>query len=171
MRQSRPFASRAVWFVLVSALSTAASAQPRPPSDAELRAMYCVSVVRAEIGLQHRMISASDEAAGGAATPELRQQWIDTSSELLQGLARLEVVLYRLQFFMLPRIHELDAFALASAIRQGDSDFEESRAVADRCAAQCNAASGELQVCIASCSNNALLSRVSACDNPSWLPP
>lgn len=44
--------------------------------------MYCVEVIRAEIDLQQHMISASVDAAGRATTPELRQQWIDTSAEL-----------------------------------------------------------------------------------------
>ena len=70
--------------------------------------MYCVEVLRVEIDLQRHLISASDAAAASAVTPDLRQQWIDTSAELLQGLAKLEVVRYRLQVYMLPRIRTLD---------------------------------------------------------------
>lgn len=122
-----------------------ATAQPQAPSDAERRSMYCVEVLRTEITLQHHMISASSEAAG-AAQPELRAQWIDTSAELLQRLAKLEGVLYRLQVYMLPRIPALDPLALASAIRQANADVEESW------------------------SNEAVLGRVRACENPAWLP-
>ena len=159
-----------LWCAL-SALTTNAWAQ-QPPSENELRSIYCVEVVRAEIGLQHGLISASDEAASTATTPALRQQWIDTTAELLQGLAKLEGVLNRLQSYMLPRMHTLDAYALATAIRQGDTDVEESRAIADRCATVCNVlhAMDERQACSASCSDNVLLTRVSACLHPSWLP-
>ncbi len=102
--------------------------------------MYCVEVIRSEIDLQHHLISASD-AAAAAATPDTREQWILTSAELLQGLAVLESVRYRLQVYLLPRIPELDSLALAAAVRKGNTDFQASRAVA-----------------------------ITACQSPSWLP-
>ena len=162
--------------LLLSALSVSAgvSAQQQAPSDDELHSMYCVEVLRAEIDLQRHSISASDAAAASAITPALRQQWIDTSAELLQGLAKLEVVRYRLQTYMLPRIPVLDSFALATAMRQGDADFQQSKIVADRCAADCNSAEAANQqpsVCSASCGDSAALSRVSTCDKLTWLPP
>jgi len=156
----------------LTACTTGAYAQQVPNED-ELRSMYCGEVIRAEIGLQHHMISASDDAAGSATSAGLRQQWIDVSAELLQGLARLEVVRYRLQVYMLPRIGALDSHALASAIRQGETDFQESRALADRCAVQCGAAPAtnqQPQGCGTSCGDNAPLARLSACENPPWLP-
>ncbi len=136
--------------------------------------MYCLEVIRAQIGLQRHLIAASDAAASSATTPALRQQWIDTSAELLQGLAKLEVVRYRLQAYMLPRIAALDASALAAAMRQGDGDLEQSRAAADRCAAECNASQAMNQqplACSASCGDTALLRRISDCEKPAWLPP
>jgi hypothetical protein len=153
-------------------ISAAVGAQQQPSSD-ELRSMYCVEVIRAEIDLQHHLISAADAAAANAIAPELRQQWIDTSAELLQGLARLEAVRYRLQAYMLPRIAALDSFALATAMRQGNADFQDSRAVADRCAGECASGQATNQqpvVCSASCGGTTL-SRVSSCDKPTWLPP
>jgi len=135
----------AVLLSVPCAFTCNATAQPRAPSDDELRSMYCAEVLRTEITLQHHMISASSEAAG-AGQPELRGQWIDTSAELLQGLAKLEGALYRLQLYMLPRIRTIDSLALASAIRQANADVQESR------------------------SNDALLSRMRACESPTWLP-
>jgi hypothetical protein len=112
----------------LSALATGVTAQQQTPSKEELRSMYCVEVIRAEIDLQHHMISASVDAAGRATTPELRQQWIDTSAELIQGLAKLEGVLYRFQVHMLPRLHTLDSLALAEAIRQASTEGTPGRA-------------------------------------------
>ncbi len=162
--------------LLLSALSVTAgaAAQPQAPSEDELRSMYCVEVIRAEIELQRHLISASDAAASSATTPALRQQWIDTTAELLQGLAKLEAVRYRLQAYMLPRIAALDSFALAAAMRQGDGDLQESRAAADRCAAECTASLAMNQqpvACSASCSDTALLRRIRGCEKPTWLPP
>ena len=136
--------------------------------------MYCVSVIRAEISLQQHMISAADEAASNASTAEARQRWNATSAELRTALTRLESVLGRIQAYMLPRIGALDTYALRTALRQGDEEFEQSRTMADRCAVACSTqrvADNEVQACSAGCNDNALLSRVSACDNPSWLPP
>jgi hypothetical protein len=129
----------------LSAFTGSASAQPAMPSTDELRSMYCAEVVRTEITLQHHMISALSEAAG-VAPPELRERWVDTSAELLRRMAKLEGVLYRLQVFMLPRIPTIDSFALASAIRQANTDVQ------------------------GSWSDEARLSRVTACENPVWLP-
>lgn len=114
------------------------------PSEQELHSLYCVEVLRTEITLQQHMISASSEAAG-MAQPELRAQWIDTSAELLRRLAKLEGALYRLQAYMLPRIPVIDPLVLAAAIRRADADHQES--------------SGD----------DAQLTRVSACENPTWL--
>ena len=141
----RPLACGAVVLAVLPALAANAAAQPRPPSDEELRSIYCVEVLRAEINVQHHMISASSEAAG-MAQPESREQWIDTSSELLRRLAKLEGALYRLQVYLLPRIPVIDSLALASAIRQANADVGESWR------------------------NEALLNRVTGCENPAWLP-
>jgi hypothetical protein len=159
-----------VWVLVTLCVFTTGVAGQQPAAADEMRSMYCVEVLRAEIDLQHHMIAASDEAANSATTPALRQQWIDTSSELLQGLVRLEVLRYRLQAYMLPRMHALDSFALAAAIREGDADFEASRAMAD-CTVPCGTpqASNASQNCSASCDSSAL-TRVSACQNPTWLP-
>ena len=51
----------------------------------ERPSICCAEVIRAEIGLQHKMISVSDGAAASATTPALPRQWIDTSAELLSG--------------------------------------------------------------------------------------
>lgn len=133
----------AVLLAGLSAIPGNATAQLQAPSDQELRSMYCVEVLRTEITLQQHMISASSEAAG-MAQPESREQWLDTSAELLRRLATLEGALHRLQLYMLPRIPTIDSLALASAIRQANVDVQESW-------------------------SNDALDRVSACENPTWL--
>jgi hypothetical protein len=161
--------------VALSALlvfTTGGAAQQPPAGTDEMRSMYCVEIIRAEIDLQHHLISASDEAANSATTPTLRQQWIDNTSELLQGLVKLELLRYRLQAYMLPRMRALDSSALAAAIREGDADFEATRALADRCAAECSTPQvpNGPQVCNTSCGDTSPLVRVSACQNPTWIP-
>jgi hypothetical protein len=173
MGRRRPLSCMALVVATVSA-ATSVPGQQQAPSGDELRSMYCIEVVRAEIDLQHHLISAADSAAASAVTPDLRQQWINTSAELLQGLASLELVRYRLQTYMLPRIPALEPLALAAAVRQGATDFQESRAVADRCALECNpqqSQSAQSLACSASCGNDSALGRITACYKPAWLPP
>lgn len=147
--------SAAVLLIALAAFTGPAAAQERVPSRDELHSMYCVEVLRTEITLQHHMIDASSAAAAGAAQPDLRAQWLDTSAELLQRLAKLEGALYRLQLYMLPRIPGVDARALASAIRQADADIH---------------ASGEEPAAgSASPGETAVLGRVSACEKPTWV--
>src|SRR5579862_1837731 len=138
--RARRAAGCALLCLLAATPAVLGAAPPRAPNESELRSMYCVSVVREEIDLQGHMIASSSEAAGSALTPEQRQQWLDTSAELLQRLGQLQDVLGRLQAYMLPRIPELDALALGAAIRKGATDFQDARTMADRCAIQCDAA-------------------------------
>ncbi|MBV9726596.1 MAG: hypothetical protein JO299_15660 [Gammaproteobacteria bacterium] len=130
---------------LALSFATPLLAQQQPPTGDDLRTMYCVEVIRSQIELQHHLIASADAAAASASTPALRQQWITTSAELLQGLALLEQARYRLQTYMLPRIPALDPAALAVAVRAGLADSQSGDPV--------------------------LLIRASGCQNPAWLPP
>jgi len=165
--------------LLLSALSPGAGnamAQQRVPSDDELHSMYCVEVIRTEITLQQHLVDAASEAAG-TAQPESREQWLATNAELLQQLAKLQNVLYRLQAYMLPRIPTIDSLALASEIRRAAADVEDSRAIAETCAGagDCGQpARTEYQQPrpgSASWSNAGLLVRMRGCENPTWIAP
>ena len=158
----------------LSALAGNATAQQRVPNDDELHSMYCVEVIRAQITLQQHLISASSEAAG-TAQPESREQWLDTSAELLQRLAKLEGVLHQLQAYMLPRIPTIDSLALASEIRHADADIEDSWSTSDTCAGGCGeparvAYPQQPRADSPSWSHAALLVRVRGCENPTWIP-
>jgi hypothetical protein len=140
-----PAGCGAVLLAGLSILPCRASAQ-QAPSEQELRSMYCVEVLRTEIALQQHMISAASEAAG-VGEPAMREQWLDTSAELLQRLAKLERAFDWLRVFMLPRIRTLDSYPLASAIRQANADAGDTMG------------------------NDALMRRVRDCENPTWLGP
>ena len=143
MRVRQGWAWCAASALLCGTFTGNATAQQRAPTEDELHSIYCVEVLRAQITLQHHMISASSEAAG-LSQPQLRGQWIATSEELLRRLAKLESALYRLQVYMLPRVPAIDSLVLASAIRHANVDAQ-------------------------SWSDTAVLNRESACENPSWL--
>ena len=165
--------NRYLAYLAVVALQAARAAlAQQPPSADELCAMYCVSVLRAEIGLQQHMLAVADDAGNAAGSPAQRQEWRNTGLELLEGLSKLQDTLLRLQGYMLMRIQKLDAYALADALRLGDAEFQASRASVERCPGQCAAsAPEEQQACLAGCTDPALLARLSACDNPTWLAP
>lgn len=157
----------------LSSLAGNAMAEQRVANDDELHSMYCVEVIRAEITLQQHLISASNEAAG-TAQPESREQWIATSAELLQQLAKLEEVLHQLQAYMLPRIPAIDSLALASEIRHADADIEDSRTISDACGGECGepargaANPQQPRADSAAWSHAAVLIRVRGCENPTW---
>lgn len=163
------FGAAAVVFAMSAFASGNAMAEPRVPSDDELHSMYCVEVLKAEITLQQHMIDEASEAAGAAA-PEQRAQWLDTSAELLQRLTKLQVVLYKLQVYMLPRIPTIDSVSLASAIRQADADVQSS---SEGCAGECDdpahAQSQQPQLRNASWNGAALQTRLRGCENPTWI--
>ena len=163
---------RAVLLAGLCALAGNAMAQQRVPNDDELHSMYCVEVIRAEITLQQHLVSASNEAAG-TAQPESREQWIATSAELLQQLAKLQEVLHQLQAYMLPRIPAIDSLALASEIRHAEADIEDSRTTSDTCVGECGeparaASPQQPRADNASWSHAAVLIRVRGCENPTW---
>jgi hypothetical protein len=157
--------------VYLSALTEAAAAQQAVPTDTELRSAYCASVIRGDIDLQQKMIAQIDAAVKSAPTPELQQQAIKASTELHEGLTKIETVRDRLKLYLLPRIGSLDPIAITAAMHRGEADVQEVMAMVNRCSAKCDPLPGDQRAtCNASCVDNDLIARVKACTNPTWLP-
>ena len=155
----------------LAAFSTAAAAQETVPSDAELRSAYCMSVIKADIGLAQQFIAQQDAGSRSATTPEQRQQATNTVAVLREWLTKLNAVLTRLQLYLVPRMGALDPIALTAAMKRGEADVQEVIAATDRCSAKCLPLPGDQPAaCNASCIGKDLMTRVSACTAPTWLP-
>jgi hypothetical protein len=155
----------------LAALSTAAAAQDAVPTDIELRSAYCLSVIKADIDLEHKMIAQTDALVKSAPTPELQQRLLKSSAPLHEALTKLEAVLNRLQLYLMPRMGARDPIALTAAMKRGGADFQEGQAMAERCSAKCaNLPGDEPAACVNSCVDNDLVARLKACTTPTWLP-
>jgi len=161
----------ALFAACLAVFSPAAVAQQAVPTDVELRSAYCLSVIKGDIDLQHKMIAQVDAGLKNAPTPELQQQATKVNAELREGLTKFEAVLNRLQLYLLPRMGSRDPIALTAAMKRGEVDVQEVMAMAERCSARCDPLPGnQPAACNASCIDNDLVMRVQACTTPTWLP-
>lgn len=94
-----------------------------------------------------------------------------------QQLAESQSALARLQAYLLPRLMQLDAIAIAAAQSRGDADVREllnMQAQCDACVARAREktpAKPDDSACRESeCKRPAAQDRLQACKNPAWLP-
>ena len=137
------------------AVATVAVAQ-RAPSDTELRAAYCLSLVKQEIEYQQRAIAQSETLAKNAQTPERRQAQ-EADAALWQGMQdAAEAIRRKLEMYLTPRLPALDPGAMLAATQRGAEDWHKLFA-ATRCPECGNTDPG-------------LHERRKKCFNPTWLP-
>jgi len=168
--------------LLLLLLVTTASAQMRLPTGIELRAAYCVEVLQNDIAEINEMQASVDHEIKHIedVPPDERQTVTQALREGQSGLpkdvAERQSTLNRLQLFIVPRMKYLDANALLGANERAKSDLHDFAALVHRCSAQCRGptaghTSGNMMVsCIQKCTSGALIDRLNACRNPTWLP-
>lgn len=132
-----------------------ALAQLFPPSAVDLRASYCVGLLKNTVSL---LKSVRDDTYMPS----------DLKKSTLERLARAENNLSRLQGYLLPRLDFLDATGIISAINQFSVD---NRQYMD-CAANCSKeSSDELLKCYSACSVTiGTAAKYKQCDDLSWMP-
>jgi len=106
--------------LILSTLPAIALAQ-RLPTDIELRASYCVPVIKYRIEVVTNLVQRMDTGQS-ASTPELRK----VASELL---AEFNDKLQRLHNYLLPKVEIVDPAGLALAINRGAEDVKYSKEV------------------------------------------
>ena len=147
------------WLALSASYSRA---QTTPPSDNELRAAYCISV-----------LSESTEDLRKAINPlrdSLDENLKAAFATLSQHLAEDEDRLNRLRLYMLPKKH-LDPTALLAAANRGKTDNTRWSTEINSCMMGCRASTpADLSACTKRCYSGELYGRVFACRNLSWLP-
>lgn len=145
--------------------------QQAVPTDTELRSAYCMSVIKAEVGVYQRGAAKADAAVKNASTPEQQQWAAKISAEAHEELTKLEAALDRLQLYLLPRLQARDPVALAAAMKRGDADFQGLMTMGERCPTKCGGPQDDKwRACMNSCLDKDLQARVRACDTPTWLP-
>ena len=129
-----------------------ASAQ-QLPNAVDLRAAYCLQVSQHNVG---QLIGPPVDGE----MPEATKQVLANTLEKARSNVR------RLQLYLVPRIPQLDAFAISAATKSGDEDS----ALADRDLAQCYSTC-QIADCFNKCSaNSAAVAKVRGCNDLSFLP-
>jgi hypothetical protein len=105
--------------ILILTTLPAIALAERPPTDIELRAGYCVPVVKYNIELVTDLVKSMDTGQT-ASTPELRKM----SSELL---ATYNDRLQRLNNYLVPKAGIVDLVGLQVAINLGAEDVKYSK--------------------------------------------
>jgi hypothetical protein len=135
------------------------------PTDGELRSAYCIPILQWQIDAMSRA-NSSVIIPGNDQTPEQQR----AHGKLRRELEKVRSALDRLQSYLLPRMLNRDPMALALARKRGENDLQQLVKGADQCINECEAAKGEPAVCAESCIDKALVERMRACADPSWLP-
>ena len=147
---------RKVVIVLLIAYSyTHAVAQRFPPSAVDLRASYCV-------GLLKNTVSVLQPIRNDTYIPS------DLKNSTLEHLARAENNLSRLQGYLLPRTNFLDATSLISAANQFSVDNLQHKKCTDNCRQE---SSDELDKCYSVCAvTSGMAAKQKQCNDLSWMP-
>ena len=146
------------------------TSQRQTPTDVELKASYCVGVIRAE---QDSLFPLFERISD---TSETRRQFAaQTKSDMYNKLKRLTSYIEpRMQYVQLP--------PLLAALQQGRDDWsnQESAALPNLCLAKCGvgeasanntAQSKEVDKCYSACtSEDGLSNRIASCNDQSFLP-
>ena len=164
--------SAAIALVLCT-FATIAAAQRAEPSDNELQSQYCLSVLNAQIDwTQKGLTGAAASAKNLPPAPPTLQLWVAKQrAETAQSLTKLESARNRLQSYLVPRYATVDTTAMVAAMNRGTADWQNFIAMSNRCGLKCVSVPHEqMQACLTACTDAALIARIQACANPTWLP-
>jgi hypothetical protein len=156
--------------IVLTFLATAASSQQAVPTDNDLRAAYCISILKHYISLEQQTLNMVENAPT-PPPPELKE-WLTKSVETTRNrLAGDQANLDRLQLYLTPKLTSLDPLAIAGATHRAEADWQAKGRAVGRCTPKCLSLSLKEQTeCFASCQDAALLTRVEKCRDPNWPP-
>lgn len=166
---------------LVSLLISASSviAQSPLPTNTELRAAYCITVLQHEIGTLTSSVGQAQQIISEIQTlptdlqPQVRETMQSLINDYPARIAERENTLNRLQLYLIPRTKYLDANAILAATSRAKSDLQDLRALSSKCLPKCNRQQRDPAVneaCLRNCMSGELEERIAACRTPSWLP-
>jgi hypothetical protein len=144
--------------MLLMLASVASAQEMTQPSDTELRSAYCITVLQWQVNNTSQFIAASE-----SSTPPQ-----DVAAQR-SALEKLGSALDRLRSYLVPRIGHRDPAGLRLAYKRGQDDIQQLDKSA-QCELECKAKSKDSAACAESCTDKALVARMRACSEPSWLP-
>ena len=156
--------------IVLTFLATAASSPEAVPTDNDLRAAYCISILKHYISLAQQTLNMAEHAPT-PPPPELKQ-WLTKAEETTRArLAGYQANLNRLQLYLTPKLTSLDPLAIAGATHRAEADWQAMGRAVGRCSPKCfKLPEKEQAECFASCQDGALLTRIGQCRDPNSLP-
>lgn len=145
-----------------------ALAQQTLPTDIELHAAYCMTILKWKVS----MIPPS-ELDTPNEPPEMRQQMHDIDQKLLKLRSELQSALDRIKLYIMPRVPYRDPMPLMAATKRAEKDIQDLENEPAQCSQQCGRYypnQEQLHACLGSCFDHDLEARMDACSNPTWLP-
>jgi hypothetical protein len=150
------------WYLAaMCALSSVTAFAQTLPTDVELRASFCMVVVRSFIEFQQAQMPLHTDP--------------DTKAAAVAALGKDNDSLRKLQLYLVPRLPYLDATALLASQASANGDLDRVKKAFDACAPPCKSASSP-----ASCSEKCVLLAIpdipnlrrkwDTCRDLSWLP-
>lgn len=151
-------------------MSPCSASADRLPTDLELRAAYCIAILRQDLSLISQLVQDNDSRIGqlGAANAQSIAALREANEQLAQHRAHRETTFDRLRSYLLPKLYDLDLARIAAAHARGKVDNRSAdNGVA--CLTAC-IQSGAPTGCVDRCSDRDLQARMDACRSPDWLP-
>lgn len=146
----------------------------RLPTDMELRASYCIPVVRFDADIYSKIIHILVEDSQRDPNPKdltLAQEREKLLADVRRYLDETRSALRRLQLYMIPRLVELDPTSLVIATARAKEDLELIQKIVPVCEERC--IKNFDSECLDECSKQLIpdiRQRFESCRNLSWLP-
>lgn len=175
MKFSKIFAINVLWLVSVTTPLAFAQnenlilvqGQSQLPNDVELKASYCMAVVKH----QYAWFSSIESSAKSATDPRTKNIYEEVVPISKSAMQKLDDKINRLKSFLLPRVSYLDSTAMLSAYHRGEADIGRQMENS-QCIDQCiNVRANMRGLCLTECQNkDELTRRISQCADLSFLP-
>ncbi len=155
-------------------LKTPGGSAVQMPSDSELKASYCIAVVKNWLGDDEVQIHNSEFNMNKEMDSKKKSQWAQILQANIKERAEDADNLNRLQSFLNPKLSFLESRSLSSAYKRGETDVVSNKnsGTSEQCIAKCKGQDGNINVaCTKQCMEADPLShRVAQCGSLEFLP-
>lgn len=155
-------------------LKTPGGSTVQIPSDSELKAFYCVAVVKSWLHTDDAQIQTTEFDLDKETDPKKKPLWDRFLQISNKGRAEDADIFNRLQSFINPKISYLEPRALSSAYKRGEADViaNNNSGISEQCIAKCkDQGRNQNMACVKSClETDPLWRRVVQCRSLEFLP-
>jgi hypothetical protein len=151
------------WVIIILLMLVSSAEAEQLPSEVDLRAAYCIPIVKHWISVLRPL----------ATDPDLKESGVQ--QVIAEITAEHTEQLRRLQLYLLPRITHLESLGVTTALKRGEEDRDKLEQYRMTCKTKCKPPANKLAPsegeCIRKCNaENPLKPRLDACSDLRWLP-